>query len=112
MILRRIPWGVVLLIVVTAGAAAVEPPSREACEAAGGQWGRLGLQPQARCNLPAPDAGKPCTDATDCAGACIAPPSAPVDSRAQGTCSPRMLLLGTCLKQVLGGVVTPPLCVD
>ena len=100
------------LVVLAAAGPAAAQTTREACEAAGGKWGRFGLQQRELCNLPAPDAGKACTDTKDCASACVAPESAPVDSSAQGTCYARMLLIGTCLKQVRGGVVMPPLCAD
>jgi hypothetical protein len=86
--------------------------TRAECEAAGGKWGRFGLRQRELCDLPAPDAGKPCTDSKDCASACIAPDTAPVASSSEGKCYGRMLLLGTCLKQVRGGVVAPPLCAD
>jgi hypothetical protein len=95
-----------------ASAIADGPATRAECEAAGGRWGRFGLRPQELCNLPTPDAGKPCTDARECASACVAPESAAPGSRAQGACYGRTLLQGTCLKQVRDGVVTAPLCAD
>lgn len=104
-----------LLILLLLGAAcstAGAQGTRAECEAAGGKWGRFGLRQQELCDLPAPDAGKACTDAKDCASACIAPDAAPVGSSSRGQCHGRMLLLGTCLKQVRDGVVTPPLCAD
>jgi len=101
------------LIVLAAGCSvAAAQSTRAECEAAGGKWGRFGLRPRELCDLPAPDAGKACTDSKDCASACIAPDTAPVGSTAEGKCYGRMLLLGTCLKQVRGGVVAPPLCAD
>ena len=98
--------------IALASSAAAAPTTRAECEAAGGKWGRLGLKPQEACNLPTRDAGKPCTDATDCVSACIAPDAAPEGSRAQGKCFDRELLVGTCLKQVRDGVVGPTLCAD
>ena len=103
---------VVALLVVSAAPSLAAPTTRQECEAAGGLWGRFGIRQQELCNLPAPDAGKACTDAKDCAIACIAPESAPAGSRATGQCYGRTLLLGTCLKQVRAGVVTAPLCAD
>jgi hypothetical protein len=109
--LRR---GVALTIVLlSASSCLAAPPSTSAeCEAAGGTWGRFGVRQQELCNLPTPDAGKRCTDSTECASACVAPNGAPVGGKADGTCYARALLLGTCLKRVSGGVVEPPLCVD
>jgi hypothetical protein len=100
------------LIVLAAAGWAAAQSTRETCEAAGGKWGRFGLRPRELCDLPAPDAGKKCVDAKDCASACIAPESAPVASSSEGKCYARMLLIGTCLKQVREGVVTPALCAD
>lgn len=101
------------LILLAAGCSvAAAQSTRAECEAAGGKWGRFGLRQQELCDLPAPDAGKACTDSKDCASACIAPDTAPVASASEGKCHGRMLLLGTCLKQVRGGVVMTPLCAD
>ena len=108
----RASIGWIPLVVLTAALAAAEPTTRAECEAEGGQWGRFGLRQREMCDLPAPDAGKACSDKKDCVSACVAPESAAVGSQAQGACHPRMLLLGTCLKQVRGGVVMPPLCAD
>jgi hypothetical protein len=101
-----------LILLVAACSAAPAQSTRAECEAAGGKWGRFGLRQQELCDLPAPDAGKACTDSKDCASACIAPDAALVASTSEGKCFGRMLLLGTCLKQVRGGVVAPPLCAD
>ena len=103
---------VLVLGFAVAPAFADAPGTREACEAAGGKWGRFGLRPREVCDLPAPDAGKQCGDSKDCASACIAPDSAEPGTMATGRCYARMLLLGTCLKQVRAGLVTPPLCAD
>ena len=101
-----------LILLAAACSTAGAQSTRAECEAAGGKWGRFGLRQRELCDLPAPDAGKACTDSKDCASACIAPDAAPVASTAEGKCYGRMLLLGTCLKQVRGGVVAPPLCAD
>jgi hypothetical protein len=101
-----------LILFAAACSTAGAQGTRAECEAAGGKWGRFGLRQQELCDLPAPDAGKACTDSKDCASACVAPDAAPVASSAEGKCYGRMLLLGTCLKQVRGGVVAPPLCAD
>lgn len=99
-------------MIALAFASGAAPTTRADCEAAGGTWGRFGLRQQELCDLPAPDAGKVCSDARDCVSACIAPDAAPVGSRSAGTCHGRMVLMGKCLKHVSEGVVTPPLCAD
>jgi hypothetical protein len=108
----RVTGWAILLLLCAAPAVASGPSTRAECEAAGGIWGRFGIRQQELCNLPTPDAGKACTDARDCTSACVAPDSAAVGSRAQGTCHGRTLLLGTCLKHVREGIVGPPLCAD
>jgi hypothetical protein len=106
--------GAVVGLIVCCGAPVLAgaPGSREACEAAGGRWGRFGLRQQELCDLPTPDGGKACLDVSDCASTCVAPKAAAVGSSAEGTCYPRAILLGTCLKYVRGGVVAPPMCTD
>jgi hypothetical protein len=104
--------GFILFLFAAACSTAGAQGTRAECEAAGGKWGRFGLRQRELCDLPAPDAGKACTDSKDCASACVAPDAAAVASTAEGKCYGRMLLLGTCLKQVRGGVVAPPLCAD
>jgi hypothetical protein len=108
----RAAIALIALCLVWSGVAPAEPTTRADCEAAGGRWGRFGLRQLEMCDLPAPDAGKVCSDKQDCVSACVAPESAAVGSQAQGTCYPRRLLLGTCLKQIRGGVVTHRLCAD
>ena len=110
--MRAAVAGLILFLFAAACSTAGAQGTRAECEAAGGKWGRFGLRQRELCDLPAPDAGKACTDSKDCASACIAPDNAPVASSAEGKCYGRMLLLGTCLKQVRGGVVAPPLCAD
>jgi hypothetical protein len=111
-LMRAAVAGLILFLFAAACSTAGAQGTRAECEAAGGKWGRFGLRQQELCDLPAPDAGKACTDSRDCASACVAPDAAPVASSAEGKCYGRMLLLGTCLKQVRGGVVALPLCAD
>ncbi len=49
------------------------PTSKEQCESLGGKWGKFGLAPVERCNLPTTDGKSSCTDGSQCqAGLCIA----------------------------------------
>ena len=50
----------------------VTPTDQSSCEAQGGKWGPLGLFPKEVCNLPTTDAGKACSDSSQCQSACIA----------------------------------------
>jgi hypothetical protein len=49
-----------------------EPNTETACIAAGGEWIRVGgFDPKDICDMPAPDAGMPCSDFSECAGYCL-----------------------------------------
>ena len=48
------------------------PVDEEQCTSLGGEWGRFGLAPFDRCNLPTKDSGKVCTNGSQCdAGLCV-----------------------------------------
>ncbi|MBA83967.1 hypothetical protein ACSSNL_02770 [Thalassobius sp. S69A] len=49
-----------------------DPAAQAACAARGGTYGRGGLSPDFLCFVPTPDAGKSCSGALDCTGACLA----------------------------------------
>ena len=83
-----------------------------ACAAAGGAYGQGGLGGFWHCVIPYADAGKPCSDAADCEGACLAPPNqSPVRGEAPGRCAASNSQFG-CYSRVENGVVGPGLCVD
>ena len=48
------------------------PETQLACEQAGGKWGRAGIFPKPICKVPTHDAGRPCADAGECEGECLA----------------------------------------
>lgn len=94
------------------------PTDKESCEALGGRWGTIGLQPEEECNLPTSDAGKECSDWGDCEGACIADlsqedleeaPEGVVHTK--GKCSASKIVVG-CHAFVEDGKVYGILCVD
>lgn len=64
---------------------------KEACEASGGTFDTFGLSPEPMCMCPTGDGGCPCSDRTQCQGACFAPlqPSDGFEcvGVVQGTCS-------------------------
>lgn len=41
------------------------------CEQKGGEWGRYGISPDYTCKIPANDAGKTCSDNSQCTYGCI-----------------------------------------
>jgi hypothetical protein len=81
------------------------PDNEQDCLAQGGAWGPQGLLQQDMCDLPAADAGKPCTSSSQCQGLCLAS-----DSSSTGTCSPRTLNFG-CFDVMVDGVKMG-LCID
>lgn len=62
----------VVLVLSADAAIAAGPSTKQECEAAGGNWGRWGLLVEERCNLPTRDAGKSCSDSSQCQSACVA----------------------------------------
>ncbi|MFC5345981.1 hypothetical protein ACETK8_05150 [Brevundimonas staleyi] len=83
-----------------------------ACSAQGGSYSRGGLGGFWNCVILYADADKPCSDASDCRGACLAPPNqTPVRGQAPGRCAASNSQFG-CYSRVEKGVVGPGLCVD
>jgi hypothetical protein len=72
------------------------------CEADGDIWGRVGPEGAFTCIRRTPDAGKRCTSANDCSGACLA--------RSQ-SCAPLDPLIG-CQEILTASGARAMLCVD
>ena len=83
----------------------VLPENEQDCLAQGGVWGPQGMMQRDMCDLPAADAGKPCTGSDQCQGLCLAS-----DASATGVCSPRVLNFG-CFDVIEDGVKLG-LCID
>jgi hypothetical protein len=107
-------------LVLTACANKAEPSAAQAtwppdiqtadeCTKAGGTWGRVGLLGTEACTLPSPDAGKQCSDSSECAGQCWS--SDAPGQPGKGMCQPTNMPFG-CHSEVLNGVVQPALCAD
>ena len=109
---------VFLLLVIVGAAASVALGPRLLCEAKGGQWGRIGLSPVLRCNLPTSDAGKECSDSDECEGVCMVELSTDDGARAKrgeiiyanGKCSAWEITVG-CHALVQDGIVVL-ICID
>ena len=86
-----------------------EPQTAEACYAAGGAWGPVGLSRTPACTMPSPTAGKVCSDSKECAGQCWSD-EAP-GTKATGMCQPTNMPFG-CHAEVREGVVQPVMCAD
>jgi len=96
------------------------PKDKATCEAQGGKWGRIGPSPRESCNLPTSDAGKVCSDSSECEGGCVANLSRADQDRitrdkavieTQGKCTPWRIVVG-CMALVTDGKVRGILCVD
>ena len=83
-----------------------------ACSAKGGKWGKVGMRQQFACELRTNDAGKACTDSSQCQVACIVVDAniAP-SSKVTGQCYGSTLLFG-CRAYVRDGKAEPTLCAD
>lgn len=85
------------------------------CQAAGGRMENRGMVGTAMCVRPYADAGKACTDKSDCTGLCIRTDFNSVEARAHapatGTCQPDNALFG-CFAEVVDGHYKDAWCID
>ncbi|WP_454797367.1 hypothetical protein [Novosphingobium lindaniclasticum] len=85
---------------------------RTACEGSGGsvqRRGRLGME---QCVHAFADAGKQCTDSSQCQGKCIGSAgAASADASASGTCQADDRLFG-CHAEIKGGKAVNAICID
>ncbi len=84
---------------------------RAACEAAGGTVGRAGLVNWEHCIMPYKDAGKVCSDNSECTGQCRNTLPAQGSGPVTGKCQANNLPFG-CYGEVKNGKVTSRICVD
>lgn len=95
-----------LIVTPPPTAGPVAPPGNEQdCLAQGGAWGPQGRLQMEMCDLPASDAGQPCTDSSQCQGLCLAS-----GTPTTGLCSPRTLNFG-CFDVIEDGSKMG-LCID
>lgn len=95
------------------------PDTKASCEAAGGTWAAFGISPIEKCVLPASDAGKECSDSSECEGSCIAELSKEDNDKvsrgeavpAKGKCTSSKSVFG-CFPIVTQGKVDGILCID
>ena len=86
--------------------------SESSCKAKGGQWQRVGMLQTFVCVLPTSDAGKSCTDGSQCQMSCLAKdPSLTPGSKATGQCSKSTNIFG-CKTRVKDGKIEGTLCID
>jgi hypothetical protein len=81
-----------------------------ACDALRGSIEKVGFFSSA-CVYPAPDAGRTCTDSSQCKGACVIPSEADTGESVIGHCA-ALVNAGGCANYVENGRATGLLCVD
>lgn len=107
--------GMVAALTACAGPAPVAEPGDEAtCKAQGGNWQTVGMMQTEACEIRYPDAGKTCTDGSQCTGGmCLTDAATPetAGARTTGVCQPTNMIFG-CYSEVRDGVTQPGLCAD
>lgn len=96
----------------TSGAAAQAPNFAQQCERSGGSWTRGGIALFYGCLRPAADAGKSCTDSSQCSHHCNATPgTSPAPGTAtSGQCQADNNYAG-CQIEIRKGIAQPRYCV-
>ncbi|MBI1685756.1 hypothetical protein [Caulobacter hibisci] len=116
----RLPLIAVALLTLAACAPTAPPPgpsaqagdSVEACTARGGQIETVGRRGLPTCVVPFADAGKACTDGSQCQGGCVLEGNLePSDAPVTGQCKRSNVQFG-CYAKVVGGKATSAICVD
>lgn len=96
------------------------PETKKDCDGRGGKWGRIGLSQKDICNPPTSDAGKRCSNKSDCEGSCIAQLSVEDEEKLKaskevlildGICTPYIFNVG-CQPFVSNGKIEGITCVD
>ncbi|MCA9383874.1 hypothetical protein KC909_05930 [Candidatus Dojkabacteria bacterium] len=84
-----------------------ETDTRESCEANGGYWTVIpGIEV---CNYPSDDAGKECTDSSQCEYRCLAPLGTEEGTSFTGSCQESSFI--DCYTEIKDGVVIGGLCI-
>ena len=93
-------------------AAALAKIDQEKCSSEGGTIRGVGMFGTPACVIPFPDAGKACSDKSECQGLCKAPDSALVGSSAIGTCQRDTHDMYGCYNKIERGLVVGGVCLD
>jgi hypothetical protein len=93
-------------------AAALAKIDQAQCRAEGGFIRGVGMFGTPACVKPFPDAGKVCSDKSECQGLCKAPESSVVGSRSTGTCQKDTHDVYGCYDKIEQGSVVGGVCLD
>jgi hypothetical protein len=85
--------------------------TEELCVAAQGSWGPAGILGEPMCHFVPTDAGKACTDSTQCESKCVSATRVRYLARVTGVCHDSFLPFG-CLQRVHAGKAGQALCID
>jgi hypothetical protein len=92
----------------------VKPPvigTEAACKTYGGDWRPICMMQKPACVVTFKDAGKSCSDSSECSGRCQTSGSAPPESAVRGVCTATSDPCG-CFQLVEKGKAGYPLCAD
>ena len=92
--------------------AALASKTKNECEANRGTWLIAGMPNREFCDIAAPDAGKTCTDGSQCESACVVEGELAPGKRVTGRCSQWHHRLGRCVTTVKAGVTDGGHCGD
>jgi hypothetical protein len=101
------------LLAIMLSACASRPTVDSAqCKADGGTVQGVGLFATPACVVPFADAGKVCSDGSECLGMCKAAPDGVVGQAATGYCQRDDHDIFGCYDEVEGGIVVGGMCLD
>jgi hypothetical protein len=86
-------------------------PTEEACISAGGSWRSAGMLGSMMCHFRPTDAGKACTDSTECESRCVTASLVDYQARTRGICDDSFLPYG-CQQRVHNGKAGEAVCSD
>lgn len=93
-------------------AVALAKIDQEQCKSEGGTIRGVGMFGTPACVKPFPDAGKTCSDESECQGICKAPENAALGSHSTGTCQADTHDIYGCYDKIERGTVVGGMCFD
>jgi hypothetical protein len=101
-----------MVALVTSACASRQVVNAAQCQSQGGTIQGVGMFATPACVIPYADAGKVCSDRSDCTGLCKTDQDITVGQPATGTCQRKIHDNFGCYNEVKGGVVLAGMCVD